>query len=148
QRTVSRVLSEFGPSWSSYLAHFFGLGVALAIFFCLPWILRLILKVKPLPDGPIRDRLFCLTRRLRFRCSNILLWNTRRGVANAMVAGVLPWPRYVLVTDRLVSDLSPEELDAVFGHEAGHVKHHHMPYYASFMIVSIVVLWLSAALLL
>src|SRR5262249_57350019 len=92
QRTVSRVLSEFGPSWSSYLAHFFGLGVALAIFFCLPWILRLILKVKPLPDGPIRDRLFCLTRRLRFRCSNILLWNTRRGVANAMVAGVLPWP--------------------------------------------------------
>jgi len=147
QRTGSRVFSELGPAWSGYLAQFFGPGVALAIFFCLPWILRLVLKVQPLPDGPLRTRLTGLAQRLRFRCSNILLWNTRRGVANAMVAGVLPWPRYVLVTDRLVADLSPDEVDAVFGHEAGHVKHHHMAFYASFMIVSIMVLFLGLSLL-
>jgi Zn-dependent protease with chaperone function len=141
QRTVDRTLKEFGPGWSAYVAPLLGLGVALAIFLCLPWILRLILKVQPMPHGPLRARLEALAKRLNFGYSDILLWNTRRGVANAMVAGVLPRPRYVLLTDRLVAELSPEELDAVFGHEAGHVKHWHMLYYAIFMLFSIFVLW-------
>jgi Zn-dependent protease with chaperone function len=149
QRTVGRFLSEYGPEWSGYVAHFFGLGVALAIFFCLPWLLRLILKLQPMPEGPIRTRLSALAQRLKFRCSDILLWNTRRGlgggIANAMVAGVLPRPRYVLMTDRLIAELTPAEIDAVFGHEVGHIKHHHIPYYASFLIISIGVLWLCAA---
>jgi Zn-dependent protease with chaperone function len=148
QRTVNWVFSDFGPAWSAYLAHFFVLGSALAIFFCLPWILRLVLRVRPLPEGPLRTRLMGLAQRLRFSCSDILLWNTRRGVANAMVAGILPRPRYVLVTDRLVVELSADEIDAVFGHEAGHVKHWHMLYYAIFMIVSILVLLLGASPLL
>lgn len=148
QRTVSQVFSDFGPSWSGYVAQFFGLGVSLGIFFCLPWVLRLVLKLQPLPDGPVRTRLIAVAGRLSFRCSNILIWNTRRGVANAMVAGVVPWLRYVLLTDRLVTDLNPDELEAVFGHEAGHVKHHHFSYYASFMVISILVLWLGAVWLL
>src|SRR5262249_6416462 len=61
-----------------------------------------------------------------------------------MVAGVLPWLRYVLLTDRLAADLTPDELDAVFGHEVGHVKHHHMAYYASFFVLSITVLLLAS----
>jgi Zn-dependent protease with chaperone function len=152
QLSVGRLLSEFGPGWSGYIAPYFGLGVALAIFFCLPWLLRLILKLEPMPDGPLRTRLIALAQRLKFRCSDILLWNTRRGhgggIANAMVAGVLPRPRYVLLTDRLIAELSPEEIDAVFGHEVGHIKHHHIPYYASFLIISIGVLYQCAALLL
>src|SRR5947209_20632983 len=57
-----------------------------------------------------------------------------------MVAGILPYPRYVVLTDRLISELSPEEVEAVFGHEVGHVKHHHMTYYLGFMTISIAVL--------
>jgi Zn-dependent protease with chaperone function len=148
QRTVSRIFAGMGPAWGGYLAHFFGLGVALVIFFCLPWLLRLVLRLKPLPVGPTRNRLLSLAQRLRFGCSDIMLWNTRRGVANAMVAGVLPRPRYVLLTERLVTELTAEELDAVFGHEAGHAKHHHFPFYASFFVISILALWLTAALLL
>src|SRR5262245_15702569 len=105
QRGVSRAFAGLGPAWSGYFAHFFGLGVSLCIFFCLPWILRLVLRLRPMPVGPLRDRLVAVAQRLDFRCSNVLLWNTRRGVANAMVAGVLPWLRYVLLTDRLVTDL-------------------------------------------
>ena len=123
-------------------------GVALiaAVFVGLPWILRLVLRLRRLPDGPLRDRLLETARRLNFRFSDILVWNTNGGVVNAMVAGLLPWPRYVLLTDRLVSDLSPEEVEAVFGHEVGHVKHAHMLYYASFLIVSMVaVAWLLNA---
>jgi Zn-dependent protease with chaperone function len=152
QRTVSRLLSDFGPPWTAYLGQFFGLGVALALLLCIPWILRLILNLESLPEGPMKTRLKSLAARLGFRCSDILLWPTRRGlgggIANAMVAGVLPRPRYVLLTDRLVSELTPAEVDAVFGHEVGHIKHHHIPYYASFLIISFGVLWLCAALLL
>jgi Zn-dependent protease with chaperone function len=110
------------------------------IFIGIPWILRLILGLKPLPDGPIRQRLLDTSRRLRFRCNDILVWNTRDTVANAMVTGPLPFLRYVVVTDRLLSALEPDEVEAVFGHEVGHVKHHHMAFYLGFVLASLAVL--------
>jgi Zn-dependent protease with chaperone function len=109
------------------------------LFLSLPWVLRLVLGLQPLPAGPLRDRLLAAAWRLNFRCSDILLWNTRGGVANAMVVGVVPQIRYVLLTDRLISDLTPDEVEAVFGHEVGHVKHHHMLYYLGFLLVSMAV---------
>jgi STE24 endopeptidase len=57
-----------------------------------------------------------------------------------MVVGLLPRLRYVVLTDRLLIDLTPDEIEAVFGHEVGHVKHHHMLYYFSFLSISLMVL--------
>jgi STE24 endopeptidase len=113
------------------------------VFISLPWILRLVLALEPLPAGPLRERLEAAARRMKFRCSNILLWNTHGHVANAMVAGILPAPRYVLLTDRLVSELTPDEVEAVFGHEIGHVRHRHMLYYTGFLLAGI---WVVAGL--
>src|SRR5271170_2349553 len=96
------------------------LGVLLAVFACMPWVLRLVLGLRPLPAGPLRDRLTAAARRLRLRYSDILLWNTHGGVANAMVVGVLPMPRYVVLSDRLLAGLDDDEIEAVFGHEVGH----------------------------
>jgi Zn-dependent protease with chaperone function len=121
----------------SWAAGLIGVGLLVAVFISLPWILRLVLKLQSLPPGPLRDRLELTAKRLNFRYSNILLWNTHGGVANAMVAGLLPFPRYILLTDRLVSELTPDEVEAVFGHEVGHVKHAHMLYYAGFLVLSI-----------
>jgi STE24 endopeptidase len=123
------------------------LAVLLAVFACLPWVLRLVLGLRPLPPGPLRDRLLAAARRLRFRYSDVLLWNTNGGIANAMVVGVLPLPRYVVLSDRLVSGLTEDELEAVFGHEVGHVKHSHMLYYLGFLFTSLVVLLLAGKLL-
>jgi Zn-dependent protease with chaperone function len=117
-----------------------GVLLVLALFVAMPWIIRLVLGLQPLPPGPLRDRLFATARRLRFRCSNILLWNTRNGMANAMVVGILPWIRYVVFTDRLLDDFTPEEVEAVLGHEIGHIKHHHMLYYLGFLTASMAVL--------
>jgi Zn-dependent protease with chaperone function len=114
-------------------------GLLFGLLVCMPWVLRLVLGLRPLPEGPIRTRLMQTAQRLRFRCSNILLWPTRGGVANAMVVGVLPSLRYVVLTDRLVSDLALEEVEAVFGHEVGHVKHHHILFYLGFLLVSLAV---------
>lgn len=112
----------------------------------MPWILRVVMGLHPLPAGPLRDRLMQTARRLNFRFSDILQWNTR-GVANAMVVGILPHPRYVVLTDHLVSDLDPDEVEAVFGHEVGHVKHHHMAYYLAFIVVSSMVLFAAGLLI-
>jgi STE24 endopeptidase len=48
--------------------------------------------------------------------------------------------RYVLLTDRLMTDLTPDEVEAVFGHEVGHVKHNHMLYYLGFLLGSLFLL--------
>jgi STE24 endopeptidase len=109
--------------------------VGLLVFF--PWVLRLVLGLKPLPAGPLRHRLLAAAHRLRFRFSNILLWNTNGAIANAMVAGLIPQVRYVVLTDKLASELAPAEVEAVFGHEVGHVKHHHMVFYLVFILISI-----------
>jgi Zn-dependent protease with chaperone function len=110
----------------------------LGVFLGIPWILRLMLGLTPLPEGPLRTRLLDAARRMKFRCNDILVWNTRFTVANAMVTGPLPFLRYVVLSDRLIQDLEPEEVEAVFGHEVGHVKHHHMLFYLGFFLASLV----------
>jgi Zn-dependent protease with chaperone function len=136
-----RRLPDFQESWLFQVGIY---GLLAGVILCFPWLMRLALGLKPLPDGALRQRLQATARRLNFRCSNLLLWNTRGGVANAMVAGILPWVRYVVLTDRLVSELAPEEVEAVFGHEVGHIKHHHMLFYLAFILISLSALGLAA----
>ncbi len=125
-----------GPDFGGKL-QLLSVGLVVVVFVSLPWVLRIALGLRPLPAGPVRDRLLACAQRLRFRCSNILVWNTRGGVANAVVVGIVPQLRYVIFTDRLTSELSPDEVEAVFGHEIGHIKHHHMSFYIGFLILSL-----------
>lgn len=118
---------------------FIGLLLILQLM-CLPWLMRFLLGMRRLPDSALRDRLLAAGKRLDFRCSDIMLWNTRSGIANALVVGMVPMLRYVVLSDRLLEELTPDEVEAVFGHEAGHVKHHHMLYYLGFLFMSLTVL--------
>lgn len=117
-----------------------GIGLLGAALIFIPFFLRLFLGLRSLPEGPLRRRLTATADRLRFRVSDVLVWNTRNGVANAMVTGVLPWVRYVVVTDRLLEELNEDEIEAVFGHEVGHMKHHHMFFYMVFILTSLMLL--------
>jgi Zn-dependent protease with chaperone function len=129
---------EWVKQWGNWIAAAGAVGMA-AVFVVLPWLVRLVLGLRPLPAGPTRDRLTAAARRLRFRCSDLLLWDTRGGMANALVIGVVPWLRYVVFTDRLLEEFTPDEVEAVFGHEVGHYKHHHMLYYLGFLVLSLCV---------
>jgi STE24 endopeptidase len=112
--------------------------VAILALLLAPWFLRVMFQTERLPAGPMRARLEAAARRLQLRYSDILLWNTHGGVANAMVAGPLPWVRYIFLSDRLLDALPPDEVEAVFGHEAGHVRHGHFLYYLLFILLSLV----------
>jgi len=102
--------------------------------------LRVVLGWRSLPEGDLRTRLEKASARLDFRCTDILLWPTRGGVANALVVGIVPLLRYVVLTDRLLEQLTPDEVEAVFGHEVGHVRHGHLLYYMAFMVLSLMLL--------
>jgi Zn-dependent protease with chaperone function len=115
-----------------------GMGLLAAMYAGVPWVLRLLLGLKPLPPGPLRDRLLATARRLNFRFNDILIWNTRHTIVNGMVTGPLPILRYVVLTDRLILELAPEEVEAVFGHEVGHIKHHHLLFYFGFLLASLI----------
>jgi STE24 endopeptidase len=136
QQSLARVAAETVESTWFQVG---SLASAVVLFVLLPRLVKPLLGLAPLPKGPARDRLEASARRLNFRYTDLLLWPTRGAVANAMVVGVVPWARYVVFTDRLLDGLAPDELDAVFGHEAGHVRHRHIPYYAAFFLTSTLV---------
>jgi STE24 endopeptidase len=107
-------------------------GIVCVLVFA-PLFLRVLWRAEPLPAGALRSRLELLSRRLKFRSSDILIWNTHGAVTNAAVAGILPWPRYVLLSDALLMHLNSDEVEAVFGHEVGHVRHHHLWFFVAFL---------------
>jgi STE24 endopeptidase len=132
-QSIARFLPETARSdW--FRIGSFALIPVLVLF--MPLLIKPVLGLRTMPAGPVRDRLEAMASRLHFRCTDFLLWPTHGAVANAMIVGLLPRVRYVIFTDRLLEELPPEELDAVFGHEVGHAKHGHIPHYAAFIVLS------------
>jgi STE24 endopeptidase len=111
-----------------------------------PAFVRLTWPARPLPAGPLRDRLERLAARFGFRFTDILLWDTEGSVFNAVVTGALPWFRYVLLSDALVDALDEHEVAAVFGHEMGHVRHRHLASFGLFFLGSLGVMALAGQL--
>ncbi len=130
---------EAARAWWYQLASFAAL---LLLFVFLPLLARPVLGLRRMPAGPIRDRLLATAARLGFR-SPLLFWPTRNAVANAVILGMVPPARFVAFTDKLLDTLRPDELDAVFGHEVGHARHLHLPYYAGFLLLSVTAIALA-----
>jgi STE24 endopeptidase len=91
-----------------------------------PALLRYMWLTRPLEPGPLRSRLEGLAAKNGFRVRDILVWQTDGMICNAAVAGLLPQVRYVFLTDALLKRLDEDEIEAVFAHEIGHVRHHHL----------------------
>ncbi len=111
-----------------------------------PAFVRLTWPARPLPAGPLRDRLERLAARFGFRFTDILLWDTEGSVFNAVVTGAMPRFRYVLLSDALVDALDEHEVAAVFGHELGHVRHRHLASFGLFFLGSLGVMALAGQL--
>jgi Zn-dependent protease with chaperone function len=143
---TQQTLIRFAPQTTqSDLYRVASLAVVPVLILLMPLVMKPLLGLQSMPEGPIRDRLEAVARRLNFRCTDFLLWPTHGAAANALIAGLLPRVRYVVFTDRILEELPPDELDAVFGHEVGHARHGHIWLYAAFIALSLSVL---AALLL
>lgn len=127
------------------------LGASAAVVFILaPLLLRRIWRTVPLEPGPVRERLEAMCSRIGLRCRDILVWKSDGIMFNAAVMGLLGPLRYVMLSDALLETMTPKQIEAVFGHEAGHVRHRHIQHFLVFalvgwLVVAIVMEWLVRA---
>ena len=84
-------------------------------------------KFSPLPEGDLKDKLYGLAQKLRFKMAGIFTIDGSRRSAhsNAFFAGIGKTRRIVLF-DTLIQSLSPAEIVAVIAHEIGHNKKKHI----------------------
>jgi len=122
---LDRLPGGVAPEW---LADGTTFAAGLAIFLFAPLLARIVLSVRPLSDGPVRDDLVEICRRHQVRVREVLLWETDGSMMNAAVMGLIGPLRYVLLTDALIETMGRPQLQAVMAHEIGHVRRHHMPW--------------------
>jgi Zn-dependent protease with chaperone function len=107
--------------------------ILLAIF--LPPLIKYFWGCSPLPGSEKRKRIEEFFKTQGFRYREILRWPLLEGrVMTAGVMGLVPQFRYILITDSLLEVLSIKELEAVMGHEMGHIHYKHLLFYTLFVL--------------
>lgn len=109
------------PEW---LTRTIDIGGTLAIITIAPAIVVRVLGTKSLNKGELRERIDDLCQQMGARIRGVRLWTNPS--ANAAILGLLPWARYMLVTEPLLRGMPRHELDAVVAHELAHVRQHHV----------------------
>ena len=129
------------------------LGSVAVIFVLVPVALVHVLRTSSLEKGsPLRKDLDDVARVTKQSFHDIRVWHTNHSMSNAAVMGVIRRARFVLMSDLLIETLTPRQLQAVFAHEAGHVRYHHLAWYALYLASFLMVLaapadWLFGKLL-
>lgn len=113
----------------------FAAGCMLLLVALLPILLRVAFGARPLPPGPIRERMERLCREVGFRCAGILVLRTGGSrLANAFIVGIGGPLRYVFFTDAILSGMPPESLECVLAHEIAHSQRHHIQSFLAAMM--------------
>jgi Zn-dependent protease with chaperone function len=92
----------------------------------MPVLIRRIFPTMPI-DEPTRVWIESIVQAAGVRHCKIVMWDTGGRTHNAMIGGLLGRFRVLLVSDRLLEDLSREELSMVILHEVAHAKRFHVP---------------------
>jgi STE24 endopeptidase len=93
-----------------------------------------VLHTQRLPESDLRQSLAEICRRAGVSCREILLWRTQNNLGNAAVMGLIPQVRYVMLSDLLLESMTDLQIQAVFAHELGHVKHRHLACFVIFFL--------------
>ncbi len=149
-------VATFGEAWWLPLALvLFLLNLLMAVIgprMLLPFFYRLM----PLEDGELRGRIERLCERAGIRSNGIFMigLGEKTKKANAALTGIGPSKR-ILLSDTLLQNLRDDEVEAVFAHEAGHLKLRHIWFgivsgllssFVSLFIVSVAYGWIAAML--
>lgn len=114
----------------------------IAVPLTVPLIVRRIWKTRTV-DPVHRDWTARLLASAGMKRLPMRVWDTQMRSYNAVVAGFVPGLRWMVVTDRLFSEMSPRDLSMVMLHEVAHVRRGHVWLRMLAMIPS----WLVAAIL-
>ena len=139
------LLRRFPASWPVYATlGWIGFSVLLARVFP-TLLLPIFYKTTPLADEVLRARLLALCERAHLKALGVFRFDlgaeTRK--ANAALAGV-GGTRRVLLSDTLLKEFSPEEIETVLAHELGHQHYRHI---LQFLILSSLGSWIAFLLI-
>ena len=122
------IIRQFPEHW--WLIAWVGfLGVAVLLAQLAPVLLfPIFYKFEPLQDEELRLRLIRLGERAGTRVRGVYKWHLseKSKKANAALTG-LGGTRRIILADTLLSNYSPDEIEAVLAHELGHHVHRHIP---------------------
>ena len=127
-----------GPLSAQAVSFLSPLGV-FVVFLGAPLIIRHVWQTRPLPAGDVRNRMLALCEQHNVRVRELLLWQTSGRMVNAAVTGLVSHVRYILLSDGLLDQLDPPEVEAVMAHELAHVKCKHIIWMGLSLIVTLVV---------
>lgn len=113
----------------------------IAIVALSPAIIVRVLGTRSLGEGEVRQRIGTLCDQMGARITGVRLW--AHPSANAAILGLLPWARYMLVTEPLLRGMPRHELDAVVAHELAHVRQHHVLWIVLAMLALVTALGLG-----
>ncbi|MYA56439.1 M48 family metalloprotease [Candidatus Poribacteria bacterium] len=112
------------------------LPVIISAYIFAPFLMQFLWKTEPLAvDSVLKERLDRLTRQSGIKYREVVVWQTGSLlIANAAVAGTLPWNRRIFLTDALLEYFTDEEIETVVAHELGHIRYRHIPTYMLFSL--------------
>ncbi len=110
------------------------LPVIVSAFIFAPLLMQFLWKTEPLAAGSgLKEKLERLTKQSGAKHQDIVVWQTGSLlIANAAVAGTLPWNRRIFLTDALLEYFTDEEIETVVAHELGHIRYKHIQTYMLF----------------
>ena len=119
---------RFSPEYWWLIA--WAIFIVLVVFFAqiAPVVLfPLFYKFEPLDNEELKDRLMRLSERAGTRVRGVFEWklSEKSKKANAALAG-LGGTRRIIISDTLLANYTPDEIEAVLAHELGHHVHQHI----------------------
>ncbi len=114
------------------------IAIVLLIIFS-PMVIRCILSPKELNDNNLMRLVQQVAHRAGVRNAKVLVWKTHMLLMNAFAVGIIFQPKTIVFTDKLIKNLSQQELLAVARHEFAHHRFWHL----SFLLLGMfcVLLW-------
>ena len=125
------------PNWGIGLSYAVGTLLVMAAF---PFVILLIWQNRTINDQELKTELTATCEELKLHVYDIRVWKTGGQVINALVAGVLPKFRVILLSDELLNRFPNNELLAIVRHEAGHLRLWHLPVRIGFTILPLIAL--------
>ncbi|MFT5299829.1 MAG: STE24 endopeptidase [Mariniblastus sp.] len=135
-RDLAPSLNSLGPTYSVIALVLAGLTISVAF----PFLLLLIWSNSKICNPELRKELIDTCHDHRLFVRDVRIWKTGNRIVNALVAGMIPKFRFILLSDSLIQIFPNNELLAIVRHEAGHLRLWHLPIRIGFIVLPLAVL--------
>ena len=134
---------DVGP-WVCTLPNFVQGGLYTAVLLAMaagfPFLLTWMWKTKKIQDASLKAELLRTCELHQLHVHDVCVWKTDHQIVNALVAGIIPRLRVIMLSDVLISCFPKRELLAILRHEAGHLRLWHLPTRIGFAVLPLLAL--------